>query len=174
MALPHLSVDLLLRHERRHGVDHDHVDRARAHQDVDDLERLLPRVGLRDQQVLGLDPDVGGVDRIQGVLGVDEGGDAAALLGLGDDVERERRLAGRFRPVDLDHPPSRDAAHAQGQVEGQGASGDHVDVALGRGLSQLHDGPLSVGAFDLAERGGQGTFFFGHLLPSFSQRPGPR
>jgi hypothetical protein len=39
------------------------------------------------------------------VLGVDEGGDAAQVLSLGDDVQGERGLAGRLRPVDLDVRP---------------------------------------------------------------------
>ena len=74
-------------------VDDDDVDGARAHERVGDLERLLAGVGLRDQQVLDLDAELLGVARVERVLGVDEGADAALLLGLGDDVQRERRLA---------------------------------------------------------------------------------
>jgi hypothetical protein len=36
------------------------------------------------------------------MLGIDEGADAALLLGFGDGVQRQRRLARGFRPVDLD------------------------------------------------------------------------
>jgi hypothetical protein len=40
--------------------------------------------------------------RVEGVLGVDEGRDAAFLLGVGDDGQRERGLARRLRAEDLD------------------------------------------------------------------------
>jgi hypothetical protein len=36
------------------------------------------------------------------VFGVDEGADAALLLGFGDGLQRKRRLARAFRAVDLD------------------------------------------------------------------------
>jgi hypothetical protein len=37
---------------------------------------------------------------------------AAGLLRLGNDLQRNRRLARRLRPEDLNHPPARHAAHA--------------------------------------------------------------
>ena len=86
VAIPHLAVDLRLRYQRRHRVDDDDVDSAGTDQHVDNFERLLARVRLRNQQVLGLDADVAGVDRIQGMLGIDKGRDATQLLRLGDDV----------------------------------------------------------------------------------------
>ena len=78
-----------------------------------DLERLLAGVGLRDQQLVGVDAELLGVDGIERVLGVDEGGDAAQALRLGDDVQREGGLAGRLRPVDLDDAAAREAADAR-------------------------------------------------------------
>src|SRR5688500_7670353 len=53
LRLAHLALDLGFGRERRHRVDDDHVDRSRTHQHVGDLERLLARVRLRDQQVFG-------------------------------------------------------------------------------------------------------------------------
>src|SRR3712207_7844049 len=44
------ALDLGAGHECRDGVDDDDVERAGADQHVGDLERLLPRVGLGDQQ----------------------------------------------------------------------------------------------------------------------------
>ena len=57
-----------------------------ANQHVGDLERLLPGVGLGDEQLVDIDPDRLGIDRVEGVLGVDEGGDPTVALGLGHDV----------------------------------------------------------------------------------------
>ncbi len=76
-------------------------------------------------------PRARGVLGVEGVLGVDEGGHAAELLGHGDDLEGEGGLAGGLGPVDLDDAPLRDAADAEGQVEGGRAGGDGGDVQAG-------------------------------------------
>src|SRR5215210_3613331 len=58
------------------------------------------------------------------MLGVDEGGEASCFLRLGDDVQGEGRLTARLRTEDLDDPTSRDAADAEGEVEGKGSGRD--------------------------------------------------
>ena len=106
----HLALELRARRQRRHRVDRDDVDGAGADQHVRDLERLLAVVGLRDEHLLDVHADpacVGGVDR---VLGVDEGANAAGLLGLGDDLVDERRLSRRLGAEDLDDAPAGNAA----------------------------------------------------------------
>ena len=113
-----LGLDLGLGRERRHRVDDDHVDRARAHQHVGDLERLLAGVGLGNEQVLGLDAELGGVGDVERVFRVDEGGGAADFLHLGDDLEGQRGLARGFRAVDLDHPSARQSPDAEREVPG--------------------------------------------------------
>ena len=73
------------------------VERARAHEHVGDLERLLAAVGLGDEELVDVDPErtrVGGIER---VLGVDERRDPAGPLGLGDDVQADRGLARALR-----------------------------------------------------------------------------
>src|SRR3989442_12273167 len=77
LRLAHVALDLGAGYERGHRVDDQHVDRARAHQRIDDLERLLAVVGLGDEQVLGLHAELARVADVERVLGVDEGGDAA-------------------------------------------------------------------------------------------------
>ena len=84
------------------------------------------------------------------MLRVDEGADAAALLRLGDGVERKRRLAGGFRPVDLDHPAARQAADAERHVEADRAGGDGGDLHHLAVLAEPHDGALAERALDLA------------------------
>ena len=52
------------------------------------------------------------------MLGVDEGGDAAPLLGLGYDVEGQGGLAARLRPEYLHYATPRETSHADGRIEG--------------------------------------------------------
>ncbi len=151
MAVAHLALDLGRGHERRDRIDDEDVDRVGADQGVGDLERLLAGVGLGDDQFVDVDAELPGVDRVEGVLGVDEGGGSAGLLGLGDDVEGERGLARAFRPVDLDHPAARKTADAERDVEAERAGRDGLDLdRLAR--AELHRRPLSERAVDLRQR----------------------
>src|SRR5581483_11696398 len=102
VAVTHLALDLGARHERGDRVDDDHVDRAGPDQRLGDLERLFAGVRLADVEVLDVDAALGSVLGVERVLGVDERGDAAGALSLGDDVLHQRRLTGRLRTVDLD------------------------------------------------------------------------
>jgi hypothetical protein len=61
------------------------------------------------------------------VLGVDEGGDAARALHVGDRVERERRLTRGLGTVDLDDAPAGKTTHAESDIEGDRTGGDDLD-----------------------------------------------
>ncbi len=100
-------------------------------------------------------PSLLGVLGVEGVLGVDERRDAAALLGVGDGVEGEGGLAGGLRPVDLDDAAAREAADAEGDVEGDRPGGDHLD-GRARLVAEAHDGALAELPLDLGERGLEG------------------
>ena len=76
------------------------------------------------------------------MLDVDVGGHAAHLLRLGDDVLTEGRFAGRFRTVQLRDAAARHAADAEGDVEGQRARGDSLDLEVVL-LAEAHDGAAS-------------------------------
>ena len=159
--IAHLAFDLGLGRERGDRVDDDQVDRGRADQRIDDLERLLAGVGLGDEQLLQVDAELLRVLHVERVLGVDEGAGAAELLHLGDDLQGERGLAGGLRAVDLDHPAARQAADAERDVEAERAGGDDLDVVDDLALAQAHDRALAELLLDLRQGGLQGLGFFG-------------
>ena len=134
----HLAFDLGPRHERGDGVDDDAVDAAGADERLGDLERLLAGVRLADEQLVDVDAAGAGVARVEGVLDVDEGDDAAAGLRLGEDVLADGRLARRLRAEDLGDAAARDAADAERQVERDRARRDRVEHEL-LARSELHD-----------------------------------
>ena len=127
----------------------------RRDQHVGDLERLLTGVGLRDEQRVDVDAELARVLRVERVLGVDEGGDAACALRVGDRVERQRRLTRRLRAVDLDDAAARETADAERDVEGDRAGGDDLD-GCALVAAQAHDRALAELAVDLGERGLEG------------------
>ena len=99
LAVAHLAFELGARHERGDRIDDEHVDRARAHQRVGDLQRLLAGIGLGNEEIIDIDAELARIDRIERMFGVDEGADAALLLRLRQAMQRQRGLAGGFRPV---------------------------------------------------------------------------
>jgi hypothetical protein len=159
-AVAHFAFEFGLGREGGHRVDDDQVDRAGAHQRVDDFQRLLAGVGLADQQVLQVDAQLLRVLDVQRVLGVDKGALAAEFLHLGDHLQRQRGLAGRLRAVDLDHAAARQAADAQRDVQAQRAGGDDLDVLDHLAFAQAHDRALAELLFDLGQCHLQGLGFF--------------
>jgi hypothetical protein len=77
VAVAHLTLDLGLRYKGGDRVNDDDVEGAGPNEHVRDLQRLFPRVRLRDQQGVGIDTELLGVLRVEGMLGVDEGRDPA-------------------------------------------------------------------------------------------------
>src|SRR6266480_2384323 len=152
MAVAHLALDLSLRGQRRDRVDGDDVEGAGADQQLRDLERLLTRVRLGDEQVVDVHPDVLGIGGVHRVLGVDERADAAAPLRLGYDVVDEGRLARGLGAEDLDDPAAWQAADSQSEVERERPGRDRADRHR-CGVVHLHHGALAESTLDLPERG---------------------
>ena len=170
LRFAHVAFKFGLRNEGRHGVDHHKVNRAGAHQHVGNVQCLFAVVGLRDEQLVSIDAKALGVGHVKGVFGVDKGAGAAHALALGDDVQGKGGFARRFGAENFRYAPTRDPAHAQGQVKADGTSGNngyiHVSV-----VRKLHDSALAVFAFNGGKGGAQGfrarVFwaqgrFFGH------------
>src|SRR5262245_22900012 len=151
VRVAHLALDLGPRHQRRHRVDDDHVERAGADEHVGDLERLLTGVGLADQELVDVDADGGRVHRVHGVLGVHVRADATVALRLGHHVHGQRGLPRRLGAEHLDHPTPGQAPDAERDVEGEraGRDGRHPDVPV---RPEAHDGALAELLLDLAQR----------------------
>ena len=150
VAVAHLAFDLGPGHEGRHGVDDEHVERTRADQHVGDLEALLTRVGLADQEIVDVHADRPAVHRVHGVLGVDVGARSTVALRLGDHVHGERRLTRRLRAEDLDDPAPGKSADTEREVERERTRGDGFDADVAP-LAQLHDRALAELLVDLGE-----------------------
>jgi hypothetical protein len=85
------------------------------------------------------------------VLGVHERGHAAELLGLGDDLQRERGLARRLGTEDLDDAAARHTANAEGIVEADRPGGNGGNGGGGVLLAQAHDCALAELLLDLPD-----------------------
>jgi hypothetical protein len=139
VRVPHLPFDLGARHQSRNRIDDDDVDGTAANQHLDDVERLLTRVRLGNQEVVDVDTELARVHDIESVLRVDERRDAARKLRFGDDRLRQRRLARALGPEDLDDASTRDSSDAERDVEAE-ASGRHdLDPLLLLAVAEPHD-----------------------------------
>ena len=85
------------------------------------------------------------------MLGVHERRHAAELLRFGNHLQRQRRLARRLGPEDLDDAAARHAADAKRVVDADGAGRNGVDRLDGALLAEAHDRALAELLFDLAD-----------------------
>ena len=164
VAVAHFAIELGFGHQRRHRIDHQHIDRSRSDQRAGDFERLLAVIRLRNQQVVHVHAQLARIGRIERVLDVDERRHAARLLRLRHHLQRDGRLARRLRPEDLDDAAAREAAHAQRRIERNGAGGNHRDRHDGVLGSQPQDRTFAELLLDLPEGQLQSAraFFFVH------------
>ena len=112
------------------SIDH-HVDRVAPDQHLGDLERLLARVRLGDQQVVDVHTELPRVLDVERVLGVDEGRDPAVPLRVRDDWRQIVVLPDDSGPIDLADASSRDPADPDRRVEIERTRRDRVDARLG-------------------------------------------
>ena len=137
MRIAHLAFNLGARHERGDRIDHQHVNRVGAHQRIDDFQRLFAGVGLRNNQLVNIDAQLGGITGIKRVFGINEGDGAASFLRFGQHVQRQRGFARAFRPVNLDHAAFGQTADAERNIEAQRAGRNQFDIH-GFTAAQLH------------------------------------
>ena len=168
-GIAHLAFQFGLGGQRRHRVDHHNVDAAGTHQRVGDFQRLFAGVGLGDQHFVDVDAQLLGIDRIERMFGVDIGGDAALLLGLGHHVQRQGGLARGFRAVDFDHAAARQAADAERDVEAQRAGRNGIDLRHRLILAQRMTEPLPK-ARSICARAASSALVLSTEVPSTRRR----
>ena len=151
VGVAHFAVELGLGDQGGDGIDDQHVDGAGPDQGLGDLEGLLAGVGLGDEEVVDIDAELLGVAGVEGVLGVDKGGQAAGALGFGDDLQGDGGLAGGLGAEDLGNAAAGNAADAEGGVEADGASGDNGDGQQRFARAEPDDRPFSKLFFDLCK-----------------------
>ena len=148
MCVAHLPFDFGPGGQCGDRVDDQDVERPGADQHVGDLECLLTCIRLRNQQIVDVDADGLGVDRVHGVLGVDVGADATVALRLGHHMHGQGRLTGGFRAEDLHDSASGESSDTEGEVECQRPGGDGLDVHV-QVLTHPHDRALAELLLDL-------------------------
>lgn len=105
------------------------------------------------------------------MLDIDEGGESAAFLRLGDDRERERRFSRRFGAKNFYDTPARKTADAQRAVDQDVAGRDDINID-DFFFAEAHDRTIAEVFGDLLNRKVEiliarrsdfvfGSFFFG-------------
>ena len=82
------------------------------------------------------------IEAVEGVLGIDEGGDATCFLGLCDGMDGQGGLTRRLRTIDLDDASLGIASHAEGGVQSDTACGDDFHI-LYLFFAHSHDATLA-------------------------------
>src|SRR6516164_1858573 len=170
MTVTHLTLEFGARNEGRHRIDDQDIYRARAHQRVSDLERLLARIGLRNQELVDIDPELASVSRIESMFRIDESASPTPALSLGNYVQCESGFAGALRTVDLDDTPARQSADPECDIKAERARRDHLCLRRGLARPEFHNRTLAKSAFNLAERRVQSPLLVHRFLVQKAQR----
>ena len=117
MGIAHFAFDFGARYECRNRVNDENIDSAGAYEHVGDFKRLLARVRLGDQKVIGTNAELAGIADIERVFCVDIGCDSALLLDFSNRVEGESRFPRGFRAVNFDDPAAGVAADSKRQIK---------------------------------------------------------
>ena len=110
---------------------------------------MLAVVWLRDQEIVDVNAKLLGIARVKRVLGVNERGEAAILLGFSDDLKSDGGLAGGLRSEDLDDTSAGHTTHSKRCVERDGPGGDNRDGNNGFLRPKAHDRALAKLLFEL-------------------------
>ena len=86
MGIAHLAFNLSLGYQCRYTINYDDINRPAPDQGFGDFKGLLPGIGLRNKQVINIDPAVGCVVGVQSMLGVNIGNRASQFLRFGNYV----------------------------------------------------------------------------------------
>ena len=113
MAVAHFAFDFGFGHEGSYGVDDNHVHAAGTYQRVADFQGLFAGVGLREVEFFYFNAEFAGVNRVEGVFGVDKGADTAVFLALGDGFETKRGFTGGFWAEDFYDAAARQTADTE-------------------------------------------------------------
>ena len=141
MSVSHISLDLCLRYQRCDRVDDNDINGTAAGQHITDFQRLLSRILLGNQELLNPDAQILRIDRVQGMLRIDEGSLPPGLLRLRNHVQRQSGLSGGFRTEYFHNPSPGNAAHPGSQIQADGSGGDRLHIHTG--ITQLHDRSLT-------------------------------
>ena len=123
----------------------------RLDQHFGDVHRLFAMPRLADQQRFQVDAQFLRPTGVEGVFGVDERGDPARSLGLGDHMQGQRRFAARLRTIDFDDPSAGNPLPSQGDIERQAPRRNSLDPA-NLSAAQGHDRTFAKLLFDRFDR----------------------
>ena len=116
VVVAHVAFNLLFGGKGSYGVDYKDVDGRRTDKLIGYFESLFAVVGLRNPKVGHVYAKLFGIETVEGVLGIDKGGNATSLLCFGNGVNGECGFTRRFGAVYLDDASAWITTNAQGNV----------------------------------------------------------
>ena len=120
MAVANFTIDFGTGYQGCYGVDDDEVNCTRVNQLAGDFQTLLPRIWLGEEELINIDTQGCGIGWVQGMLGIDEGCDAAFFLRLRYGMKGYGGLTRRLWSVDFDNPALWIPASTQSNIQSQG------------------------------------------------------
>ena len=161
MRIAHFTFQLSPRDKSGHRINHQNINRARTHQCIGDLERLLARIGLGNQEIININAQLFGIGRIQRMLGINNRTGAPGLLRFSNNMQSQCGFTGTFRPVNFCNTPTGQPANAKANIQADRACRYRGNPVMELALAiKLHNRAFTECTFDLPQRGIKGFLFF--------------
>ena len=168
-AVAHVAFQLGFGRQSRDRVDDNKVHRAGPDKRINDFQRLLAGVGLRNQQLIQINAQLLGVYWVERMLRIDKGANAAFFLFLGHSMQRQCRLTRTFRAVDFNDPAFGQAADPKRDIQPKRAGRGRLDLGDRVVFAQFHNRAFAELTFDLGQSRIQCFLFVGCFFVSHAQ-----
>ncbi len=160
MGVSHITFYFSLGRKGCNRIHDDNINRSGADKAFGNFEGLFTVIGLADPHFVNIDTQVSGIGGIEGMLGIDKGGNTALLLTFRDGVEGKGRLSGRFGTVDFNDSAFRITSDSEGGIEKDRAGRNCLDVELKVLSAEFHKRTFSKLLFNLKTGRVQGLILF--------------
>ena len=138
VLVTHFAFDFVFRDECSDRVDDHNIDSAGANESFDDLECLFTVIWLRDKEFVDVDADTAGIERVESMLGIDEGSGATQFLDFSDGVQGEGGFTGGFWTVDFDDAAAWETTDTERGIERETASWNCINISFAM-FPEFHD-----------------------------------
>ena len=151
MGIPHFPFDFRTGNQSRNRVHNNNINGAAAYHSFCDFQCLFAVVRLGNIQIVNIYTQSLCISRVHSMFRVDVARNAATFLHFRYHMQSNGCFTRRFRTIYFDDSALRHTAHAQSDIQTQGACGNHFHVHFCAVVTQFHYGTFAELFFNLAQ-----------------------
>ena len=169
MRVAHFTLDFRLRYEGCYGVDDNDIDSTAAHEFFRNFQRLFSVIGLRNEKIRRIDPQMTCIHGVQRMFRIDKSGNTAGLLCRSNGMQSQGGFTRRFGTVNFDNTTARIPANADCQVNSQRPGRNDLQIHFFSQIAKAHNRTLTEIFFNFFHGIFQCRLFRFHVEPPYNR-----